>query len=150
MFASHPYHAAAKESSGPAAGPVRYPTNHVVGVLNTAEQAMTARTALTGSGFLESEVVVSCGQAAADAMDASTGRSGLTHLAARIAERFGVADEEMAIKDGYEEALRDGRFVVSVLAPTDERKHLASRLLRDNGGKFVNFLGRFSIEPMRR
>jgi len=133
----------------PPADPVRYPTDHVVGVLDTADQARSTWVALTSSGFLESEVTVSSGQPAADALKASTGRSGLAHLAIRIAERFGVGDEEMEVKDRYEQALRDGAFVVGVLTPTPERKELAAAILRDQGARLVNFLGRFAIEPMR-
>ncbi|MFL5575137.1 MAG: hypothetical protein ACJ79S_04085, partial [Gemmatimonadaceae bacterium] len=91
---------------------------------------------------------VSSGQAAAEALEESPGRAGLTGLLVRIAERFGVADGEMAMKDRYEQALREGRFVVSVLAPTEERKDLAARILRDRGAHWINFLGRFTIETM--
>lgn len=128
--------------------PVRYPTNHVVGVVDTAEQLKSAVTALTGGGFLASEVEVVCGPAAADALAKSTGRTGLTNLAMRVAERFGVWDDEMEMKARYEQALRDGRFLVSTLAPTEERRALAARILEDHGGHLINFLGRFSIVPL--
>jgi hypothetical protein len=140
---------AAQRSPQAGAGPVRYPQNQVVGIVDTADQARAAWTALTHSGFLESEVTVSYGEAAADQVDASTGRTGLARIAMRLAEHFGVENEEMATKERYEEALRGGRFVVAVLAPTEERKELAGQVLRDNGGRFVNFLGRFTIEPLR-
>jgi hypothetical protein len=39
---------------------------------------------------------------------------------------------------------------VSVLAPTEERKQLAARVLRDHGAHWVNFLGRFTIETLQR
>jgi hypothetical protein len=141
---------ATPKSAGQSAERVIYPTNHVVAVVDTPEQLTAAVTALTGAGFLESEVEVGSGRALADAVGASTGRTGLANLAIRVAERLGAADDEMMVKDQYEQALRDRRFVVSVLAPTDERKALAAQLLRDHGGHFINFLGRFSIEPMRR
>jgi hypothetical protein len=56
----------------------------------------------------------------------------------------------MAVKERYEEAIRDGRFVVLVLAPTDERKKVAGQILHDHGAHFVNFLGRFAIETLHR
>lgn len=150
MFRSHPQHDQARESTGPADDSVRYPTDHVVGVIDTADQARAAYRALTSSGFLGSEVTVSSGQAAAEALNANTGRTGLAHLAIRIAEQFGVGDDEMDLKKRYEEALREGRFVVFVLAPTDERRVLAASILRDQGAHTVNFLGRFAIEPLSR
>lgn len=128
----------------------RYPTDHVVAVLDTADRARAAWTALTHSGFLESEVLVSYGKAAAEILDATTGRAGLAGLAIQIAEQFGVQDDEMELKRRYEQALREGGFVLAVLAPTEERKKLAARLLREDGAVEVNFLGRFAIEPLRR
>ncbi|HEX6616941.1 MAG TPA: hypothetical protein VF046_11615 [Gemmatimonadales bacterium] len=150
MFRTHPRRDQARESAGPANESVRYPTDHVVGILDTADQVRAAYQALTSSGFLESEVTVSSGRAAADALNANTGRTGLAHLAIRIAEKFGVNDEEMALKERYEEALRDGRFVVFVLTPTGERRERAASILRDHGAHTVNFLGKFAIEPLSR
>lgn len=150
MFRSHPQLDQARESTGPANDSVRYPTDHVVGILDSADQVRSAYSALTSSGFIESEVTVSSGQAAADALNASTGRTGLAHLAIKIAEHLGVGDDEMAVKQRYEDALRDGRFVIAVLAPTDERRELAASILRDHGGRSVNFLGKFAIEPLSR
>lgn len=89
---------AAQESRG-SARLDQYPTDHVVAVLDSTERARAAWTVLTHSGFLESEVLVSNGKAAAEALDATTGRAGLTGLAIRIVERFGVQDDEMVLKD---------------------------------------------------
>ena len=149
MSGVHPHRHPESKSAAPAADAVRYPTNHVVAIVDTADQARAAWTALTGAAFLESEVTVTYGQAAAEAVAAATGRSGLTNLAMRVAERFGVVDDEMAMKERYEQALKEGHFVVAVLAPTEERKELAGRLLRDHGARFVHYMGRFSIEPLR-
>jgi hypothetical protein len=150
MFRPHPQLDQAHESAGSANESVRYPTDHVVGIIDTADQVRAAYGALTSSGFLESEVTVSSGQAAADALNANTGRTGLAHLAIRIAEQFGVSNDEMALKERYEEALRDDRFVVFVLAPIGERRDRAASILRDHGAHTVNFLGKFAIEPLSR
>lgn len=125
-----------------------YPTNQVVAILDTEEQVIGAVEELTSSGFLDSEVQVGTGVAAAGRLSASTGRSGLTGLVIRIAERLGVADVEMEIKHRYEQALRDGHFVVLVPAPTEERKQLAAGILERHGAHTVAFHGRFSIEGM--
>ena len=139
---------ATQQSVPRSAEPVLYPENHVVGVVDTPAQLTSAAAALTGAGFRDSEFSVSSGRGAADAVQASTGRTGLANLAIRIAERIGIADDEMAVKNQYEQALRDGRFVVSVFAPSDERKSLAAQILRDHGGHFINFLGRRTITAM--
>jgi hypothetical protein len=126
---------------------VRYPTHHVVAVLDTEDQVADAASALINGGFLASEVDVTTGSAAADRVDASVGRRGLRGLAIRIAERLGMTDEEMEIKDHYEQAMRDGRFVLRVDA-TEARKDLATNILSQHGAHSVNYFGRFTIETI--
>lgn len=46
----------------------------------------------------------------------------------------------------YEDALRAGSFVLSILAPTEERKERAAETLHAQGARFVNFMGRFTSE----
>jgi hypothetical protein len=121
-----------------------------VATVGTPEQLASIVGALTGNGFLESEVGVGCGSEAAERLKAATGRSGLPGLAIRLAERLGVSDDEMMVKRRYEQALRDGQYVVSVHTPADERKQLAARILEEHGASFVNFLGRYAIETMDR
>jgi hypothetical protein len=48
------------------------------------------------------------------------------------------------------DALHAGQFVVVVLAPNEERKTLAARMIQQHGGKFINFLGEWMIERMGR
>lgn len=130
--------------------PIRYPTNHVLSVIDTQEQLTPALAALEAGGFMQSELGVRCGVGAADAMAASSGRTGLSDLAMRFSDWIGLSNDEMEVKNRYEAALRDGRFVVSVAAGTDERKDVAAEMLRDHGAHFVTFLGRHTMEMMVR
>lgn len=130
--------------------PMQYPAGSVVGIVDTVDQLESVIEALTGNGFLRSDIAIIYGEPAAERLHASTGRTGLTDLAMRLAAALGMPDDETMVKEGYEQALRDGRFVVLVLAPTEERKQLAARLLENDGGHFVNFLGRFTIEVLVR
>ena len=130
--------------------PVSYPTNHVVGVLDTAEQAERACVALRGDGFADDDIHVVSGQAAADRLRDSSGRRGIANLAIRIADRLGLTDEEMELKDEYEHALRDGHFLLRVAAESDDRKARASQTLLDSGGRSVRHLGRFTLESFYR
>ena len=126
----------------------QYPVNHVVGVIDTSAETRAAVEALTEGGFLASEVHVACGSDAADALRATTGRTGLANVAIRIAQRLGVANNEMEGKPAYEKALAEGRFVLAVDAPTDTRRELATSLLREHNAHAVAFLGRYSIEKL--
>lgn len=132
----------------------RYPTNHLLAVLDTRAQAKAAVDALTAGGFLRSEIEVRTGAEAGDALDASTGRRGLVAMVIRGMERLGLTNEEMETKNRYEDAMRDDQFVLAVAAPTDERKERATQILREHGAHTVAFFGKFSIEyivrPARR
>jgi hypothetical protein len=128
--------------------PVRYPTHHVVAVLDTEEQVADAASALMSGGFLASEVDVTTGSVAADRVAASVGRRGLRGLAIRVAERLGMTDEEMEIKAHYEQSMRDGQFVLRVNAATDARKDVATNILSQHGAHSVNYFGRFTIETI--
>ncbi len=130
--------------------PIQYPAGSVVGIVDTVDQLESVIETLIGNGFLRSEIAIIYGEAAAERLNASTGRTGLTDLAMRLAAALGMPDDETMLKESYEQALRDGRFVVLVLAPTEERKQLAARLIENDGGHFVNFLGRFTIESLVR
>lgn len=128
--------------------PVRYPTNHVLAVFDTQPQLSRGVDALTAGGFLPAEVSIACGPEAADAVGASSGRGGLAGLANSIADWIGIENKEMEIKGRYEQAMRDGRYVVRVAAPTDERKDRAAEILAAHGAHTVTFHGRFTIEAI--
>ena len=89
--------------------PVRYPTNHVVGVVDTVEQVTALLPDLKANGFADSDIRVHCGKDRAAALESSTGRRGLANLAIRIAEMVGVENIEMERKAFYERAMREGR-----------------------------------------
>ena len=127
---------------------VRYPEKNVVAVIDTLEELVGLIESLTGSGFLRSEIRVLHGQAAGEKLRAHTGRSGLAGLAMQLVASIGMPNDETADKNRYAHALEEGRILVLVEAPTDARKELAAKLLREHGGKFVNFLGRYTIQPM--
>lgn len=133
-----------------AAGEVQYPTHHVVAIFDTAEQTSCALDALLGGGFLEAEVDVNRGTEDADRLAAGTGRRGLQDWFIRITGSVGLKNAETEMKERYEQALRDNRSVVAVLAPTEERKDLATGLLQKCGGRFINYFGPLNVERIAR
>ena len=120
----------------------------LLAVLDTPEQVSSAVEALTGGGFLESEIEIRTGVDFADRMKESTGRGGLTGLAMRIAGSLGLENEETEAKDRYEHQMRDGRYVVRVVAPTPERKDVALHILNQHGAHDASYMGRFTIERL--
>jgi hypothetical protein len=126
--------------------PVSYPALHVLAILDTPDQTQCALDALLGGGFLESEVDLSRGLEAADRLAAGTGRRGLQDWLIRAAGSVGLKNAEIEMKERYEQALRERRTVIAVLAPTDERKDLAVEIIRGCGGRFLNFFGQLNVE----
>ena len=146
MTGAPEHHDARTEPGELAHEAIRYPTNHVLAVLDNRAVANAAVAALQAGGFLDSEIQVGTGVAAADELDATTGRRGLADILIRLAERIGIANEEMETKNRYEQAMRENRFVLAVAAPTDERKDEATRILREHGAHTLAFFGKHTIE----
>ena len=124
----------------------QYPTNHVVAILDTQDQTACAVDALVHGGFLESEVDLGHGPEDAARSESGTGRQGFQDLFIRLTGSVGLKNAETEMKEHYEQALREGHTVLAVLAPTEERKDRAARILKECGGRFINFLGRLDVE----
>jgi hypothetical protein len=146
MTGAPDHHDARTEPGEAGREPVRYPTNHILAILDSRGVTTAAVAALEAGGFLDSEIQVGTGTAAADELDATTGRRGLASMLIRLAERIGATDEEMETKNRYERAMRENRFVLSVAAPTAERREQATRILREHGAHTVAFFGKHTIE----
>jgi hypothetical protein len=129
---------------------IQYPTNHVLGVLDTSSQVECALDGLSQRGFLESEIELNRGTEFADRLGATSGRRGLGDWFIRIFERVGLKNAESELKEQYEEAVRNGAAVIAVLTPTEERKDLAVQLIRECGGRFINYFGRLNVERIGR
>ena len=50
----------------------------------------------------------------------------------------------------YERAVRDGGAVVMLRIRGDRKKQAALAALRDRGGHFINYYGRFATEELER
>ena len=126
--------------------PVTYPEHHVLAVLDSEEELAAAIREMTTGGILDSDVHVGCGTERADQLRASSGRSGLAGLAIRIADQLGIEDPEMEAKARYEQAMRDGQYVLRVPAPSDERKSRVVEILQRHGAHGVSYFSKFTIE----
>jgi hypothetical protein len=150
MSASQGDHHERPEDVAGSTEPIQYPTHNLVGVLDTFEQLRGATTDLLSQGFLESEINVAQGKAAADQVDATTGRGGVAGFALRIAEKLGLQNQELEFKDHYEQAMRSGRFVIRVAAPSEERKDRATEILKRHGAHSVAYFGKYTIQGLVR
>src|SRR5215211_8052470 len=131
----------------PMSSPARLPTiNRVMAVLDTAEAAVVAAGALEREGFASGDVLVLAGEGDAERID-SLGNAGGAWARARRLLSFTLADQmvDLAV---YVAALRDGRTVLSMLAPAADARERARRALVGAGAHFVNFFGRFATEDI--
>jgi hypothetical protein len=127
--------------------PDRLPTtNRLMAVLDTAEVAAAATTALAREGFTGDRVMVLRGGQDADRIDSLGNAGGLWARARRLLS-FTLADQAVDLAV-YVAALRDGRTVVSVLVSGDTAKEGARRAILGAGAHFVNFFGRFATEDI--
>ena len=130
--------------------PVQYPENRMLAVIDTREHLRAAIDALTSGGLLASEIEVLQGAAAAKTLCEETRRIGLANLAMRFVEAIGMPNGDLALKNHYADALAEGRFVVLVIAPSEERQRTAAQLLREHGGEDVRFFSRYTIKTPQR
>lgn len=129
---------------------VEYPTNQVVAILDTQVQTACAVDALANGGFLESEVELLRGSEEADRLRGGTGRRGFQDWFIRLTGSVGLKNAETEMKDRYEQALRDGHTVLAILTPTEDRKDRAAEMIKECGGRFINFFGRLNVERITR
>jgi hypothetical protein len=125
-------------------------TNRLLAVLDTDEAAAAAVAALAAEGFGGDAVQALRGDRDADRID-SLGNVGGTWARVRRLLSFTLADQAVDLAV-YVAALRDGRTVLSVLAPGDAARERARRALAGAGAHFMNFFGRFAtvdVAPWR-
>jgi hypothetical protein len=125
---------------------IQYPTNHVLAVLDTSDQVDCTVDALVNNAFLDSEIELNRGVEFADRLGATTGRQGVGDWFIRMFQKIGLKNAESELKEQYEQAVRDGHAIIAVLTSTEERKDLAVQLIRDCGGRFINYFGPLTVE----
>lgn len=101
-------------------------------------------------GFLESEIELNRGAEEADRFAASSGRHGLGDWFIRLFQSVGLKKRRSRDERRMRTGPAGGSHGYAVLTPSEERKDLAVRLIRDCGGRFINFFGRLTVERMSR
>ena len=127
---------------------IGYPTDSLLGVVDSGETAATVAARLKASGIPDKDITVMRGGESAARFDATGAIHGLITRIRRLVS-FTVMDQlpDMA---WYEAAIRGGQAVVMARVRGDLRKADAVRVLREHGGHFVNYYGRFATEEIVR
>jgi hypothetical protein len=126
---------------------IGYPTDSLMAVSPDAESAAAAAAALRVAGIPDRDISILRGDEGADRLDGTGAVNGVIARLRRLVS-FTLMDQlvDMAI---YEQAVREGQLVVMVKA-RGQRKAAAIRVLREHGGHFMNYYGRFATEEVER
>ena len=104
-----------------------------------------------GAGELAAALVAGVSDVVAAAgLDATSGRRGGQDWWIRVFQRLGLENAEIELKERYEQALRDGATAIAVLAPTEDRKDIAAKILAGCGAHFINYFGRLKVQRIGR
>jgi hypothetical protein len=127
---------------------IGYPTDSLLGVVPDAETAARVAAALKAAGIPDRDITILRGEESASRFDPTGAIHGLLARIRRIVS-FTVMDQlpDMA---WYDAAIRAGHAVVMAKVRGDDRKTEAVRILRDHGGHFINYYGRFATEEIVR
>ena len=125
-----------------------YPTDSLLAVLPDPESAAQAAADLKAAGIPDRDITVLRGEEGASRFDPTGAVHGVIARLRRIVS-FTVMDQlpDMA---WYDAAIRAGQTVVMARIRGAEGKADAVRILRDHGGHFINYYGRFATEEIAR
>jgi hypothetical protein len=126
---------------------IGYPTDSLIAVLPDAASAAVAAAALRAAGIADRDITILRGPEGADRLDGTGAVNGVIARLRRLVS-FTLMDQlvDMAI---YEQAVRDGQVALMVKA-RGPRKAAAVDVLREHGGHFINYYGRFATEEVER
>jgi hypothetical protein len=127
---------------------IGYPTDSLLAVLPDPERAAAAAAAIKAAGIADKDITILRGDESASRFDPTGAIHGAFARLRRIVS-FTVMDQlpDMA---WYDAAVRAGQAVVMVRVRGDDRKAGLIGILRDHGGHFINYYGRFATEEIAR
>jgi hypothetical protein len=127
---------------------IGYPVGSLLAVLPDAESAAAAAAALHAAGIPDRAITILRGLEGADRLDGTGSVNGVIARLRRLVS-FTLMDQlvDMAL---YEQAVREGQVALMVQPRDEERKAAAIAVLREHGGHFINYYGRFATEEIER
>jgi hypothetical protein len=132
---------------------VAYPTDRVVGTIADAAKARTAIEELLRAGVDREDIDILHGEDGLHRLDPSGAEHGFLARFQRTLIRLAGPAEESVYLRHHVEDVREGRFVIMVLAERPERRDLVAGILNEYGAEFVGFYGVFawtSLSDRRR
>jgi hypothetical protein len=127
---------------------IGYPIDSLLAVVPSSENAAAAAAELKSAGIPDRDITILRGDEGASRFDPTGAVHGLFSRLRRIVS-FTVMDQlpDMA---WYDAAIRAGQAVIMVRLRGDDRKADTIRIVREHGGHFINYYGRFATEEIVR
>ncbi len=122
----------------------QYPNHRVCAIFENSADANAGVQALIDLKLKEENIDVLKGGIGADIVDAEGTEHGLLTQLSRTLFAWGDAEND-AYK-GYEQALQEGMYVVTVHADSDEEKEAIVSAFASHNGHDINFFGTWVVE----
>ena len=126
---------------------IPYPTNRVVGTIGDAEKAGAAVDALLRAGFDRKDIDILHGEEDLRRLDPTGADHGLLAQFHRTLIRTLDLEEFKQLIHQFED-VREGRFVMMVLAKRRALRMVAADILHQHGADLVEFYGRWTCEEL--
>ena len=123
---------------------IPYPTNRVVGTIADGTSAHAAIDALLKAGVAREDIDLLHGDDDAQRLDATGEDHGFLAQFQRTLLRTAASVEEHKHLMHHIEDVREGRFVVMVLAKERSKREVAADILNAHGAEFIGFYGRWA------
>ena len=117
-------------------------------VLPDAASAAATAAALRSAAIRDRDITILRGPEGADRLDGTGAANGVIARLRRLVS-FTLMDQLVDMAT-YEQAVRDGQAVVMTKPGDAARKAASIAVLRDHGGHFINYYGRFATEEIER
>ena len=127
---------------------ISYPTNRVVGTIADAENARAAIEALLQAGVGREDIDILHGEDDLRRLDPSGAGHGFLAQFQRTLIRLAGPAEESAYLRHHVEDVRAGRFVIMVLAKSQDRRDVVAGIRNEHGAEFMGFYGRWAWKSM--
>ena len=127
---------------------IAYPTTRVVGTIGDAASARAAIEALLQAGVDRGDIDVLHGESDLHRLDPSGAEHGFLAQFQRTLIRLAGPVEESAHLSHHVEDVRAGRFVIMVLAKSQDRRDVVAGVLNAHGADFMGFYGRWAWSSM--
>ena len=127
---------------------ISYPANRVVGTIADAENARAAIEALLQAGVGREDIDILHGEGDLHRLDPSGAGHGFLAQFQRTLIRLAGPAEESAYLRHHVEDVRAGRFVIMVLAKSQDRRDVVAGILNEHGAEFMGFYGRWAWKSM--